>query len=107
MRNGTTSVINLRQEEAQKRYDRDILQWLVSGEVELRGGLCGDFVAQTTRLPFLWYVNYMNSSGDSMLETLEVGRLPDHSEGSEADLQTSVQRLEDFLHSYPKEVESG
>jgi hydrogenase-1 operon protein HyaF len=55
-------------------------------------------IATTVR--HVWAVQYVNAMGNTILDTLEIGRVPDAVVAASQDLEDSARRLDEILDTY-------
>lgn len=58
----------------------------------------GDCRISRTRLPHVWWVQYFNSTGQLILNTLEICLIPQVVNAATEDLEDSLQRLQELLN---------
>lgn len=58
----------------------------------------GDCRISRTRLPHVWWVQYFNSTGQLILNTLEICLIPQVVKAAKEDLEDSLQRLQELLN---------
>jgi hydrogenase-1 operon protein HyaF len=69
-------------------------------DLELNSGGFGDCRIMATRYRHVWAVQYVNAMGHTILDTVEVGRLPAAARAARQDFEDSLERLEDLREAY-------
>lgn len=69
-------------------------------DLELSSGGFGDCRIMATRYRHVWAVQFVNAMGHTILDTVEVGRLPTAACAAPEDFEDSEQRLADLLETY-------
>jgi hydrogenase-1 operon protein HyaF len=83
------------------------MTWLVEtlgmGPVDALSRSYGMCHIQSTRLPYVWWVQYFNSMNKLILNTIEVTEIPDVMRAAAEDLRDSEERLAALLEPYEDE----
>lgn len=69
-------------------------------DLELNSGGFGDCRIMATRYRHVWAVQFVNAMGHTILDTVEIGRLPTAACAALEDFEDSEQRLADLLETY-------
>lgn len=81
--------------------DHDLLTAVLGrADLELNSGGFGDCRIMATRYRHVWAVQFVNAMGHTILDTIEVGRLPTAACAAPEDFEDSEQRLADLLETY-------
>ncbi len=77
-----------------------LLRVLGRAELALESGGFGQCNVLATTVRHVWAVQYLNAMGHVILDTLEIGRIPDAVLASREDFEDSCRRLERILETY-------
>lgn len=69
-------------------------------DLVLESGGFGNCKIMATTVRHVWAVQYLNAMGTTILDTLEIGRIPDAALAAPQDLEDSAGRLEHMLETY-------
>ena len=77
-----------------------LLHALGRAELVLESGGFGNCRVMATTVRHVWAVQYLNAMGNIILDTMEIGRIPDAVLAAPQDLEDSACRLDDILQAY-------
>lgn len=77
-----------------------LLDVLGRAELELESGGFGNCRIMATTVRHVWAVQYVNALGNTILDTLEIGRIPDAALAVVEDLEDTARRLDRILDTY-------
>lgn len=77
-----------------------LIDVLGRAELLLNSGGFGNCRIMATTVRHVWAVQYVNAMDKTILDTIEVGRIPDAAVAASQDLEDSAQRLEEILDTY-------
>ncbi len=77
-----------------------LIDVLGRAELVLDSGGFGNCRIMATHVRDVWAVQYVNAMGNTILDTIEVGRIPEAAVAASQDLQDSARRLDDILDTY-------
>ncbi len=77
-----------------------LIDVLGRAELVLESGGFGNCRIMATTVRHVWAVQYLNAMGNTILDTLEIGRIPDAVLASREDFEDSCRRLERILETY-------
>ena len=66
----------------------------------LESGGFGNCKLMATTVRHVWAVQYLNAMGNTILDTLEIGRIPDAALAAPEDFEDSARRLDQILETY-------
>lgn len=69
-------------------------------DLELNSGGFGDCRIMATRYRNVWAVQFVNAMGHTILDTVEIGRLPPAARAASQDFEDSAERLAELLETY-------
>lgn len=69
-------------------------------DLALESGGFGNCRVMATTVRHVWAVQYVNAMGNTILDTVEVGRIPDAVVAASQDLEDSALRLDEILDTY-------
>lgn len=77
-----------------------LLNVLGRADLVLESGGFGNCKVMATTVRHVWAVQYLNAMGKTILDTIEVGRIPDAAVAAIQDLEDSARRLDEILDTY-------
>ncbi len=77
-----------------------LLDVLGRADLVLESGGFGQCKIMATTVRHVWAVQYLNAMGNTILDTLEIGRIPDAAVAANEDFEDSARRLEQMLETY-------
>ena len=77
-----------------------LIDVLGRAELVLESGGFGHCRVMATRVRDVWAVQYVNAMGNTILDTIEIGRIPEAAVAASQDLQDSARRLDEILDTY-------
>jgi len=77
-----------------------LLDVLGRADLVLESGGFGNCKVMATTVRHVWAVQYLNAMGKTILDTIEVGRIPDAAVAAPQDLEDSASRLDEILDTY-------
>ena len=77
-----------------------LIDVLGRAELVLDSGGFGNCRIMATHVRYVWAVQYVNAMGNTILDTIEVGRIPEAAVAASQDLQDSARRLDEILDTY-------
>ena len=81
--------------------DQDLLlEVLGRAKLSLESGGFGLCRVLATRVRHVWAVQFVNAMGHTILDTVEIGRVPDAAVAAAQDFEDSLGRLDDLLDTY-------
>jgi hydrogenase-1 operon protein HyaF len=81
--------------------DHDLLTGVLGrADLELKSGGFGDCRIMATRYRHVWAVQFVNAMENTILDTIEIGRLPAAARAGQEDFEDSAERLADLLETY-------
>lgn len=69
-------------------------------DLVLNSGGYGNCRVMATRVRHVWAVQYVNGMGHTILDTIEIGRVPDAAVAAREDFEDSAERLDEILEAY-------
>ncbi len=69
-------------------------------DLALESGGFGQCRVMATTVRHVWAVQYVNAMGHTILDTLEIGRIPDAAVAAREDFEDSSERLDEILETY-------
>ena len=69
-------------------------------DLVLESGGFGQCKVLATTVRHVWAVQYENAMGNTILDTLEIGRIPDAALAAQEDFEDSSRRLDQILETY-------
>ncbi|MEM1435529.1 MAG: hydrogenase expression/formation protein [Pseudomonadota bacterium] len=80
--------------------ERMLLDVLGRAALSLRSGGFGDCRVMATRYRHVWAVQFVNAMGNPVLDTLEIGAVPQSICAQQTDFEDALERLDDLLEAY-------
>jgi hydrogenase-1 operon protein HyaF len=77
-----------------------LLDVLGRADLVLESGGFGQCRIMATTVRRVWAVQYQNAMGNTILDTLEIGRIPDAALAAQEDFEDSARRLDQILETY-------
>jgi hydrogenase-1 operon protein HyaF len=77
-----------------------LIDVLGRAELVLESGGFGNCRIMATTVRHVWAVQYLNAMGNTSLDTLEIGRIPDAALAAPEDFEDSAHRLDQILETY-------
>ena len=77
-----------------------LIDVLGRADLVLESGGFGNCKIMATTVRHVWAVQYLNAMGNTILDTLEIGRIPDAALAAPEDLEDSARRLDQMLETY-------
>ena len=77
-----------------------LLDVLGRADLALESGGFGQCRVMATTVRHVWAVQYLNAMGNTILDTLEIGRIPDAALAAAEDFEDSARRLDQMLETY-------
>jgi hydrogenase-1 operon protein HyaF len=77
-----------------------LIDTLGRAELVLDSGGYGNCRVMATRVRHVWAVQYINGLGHTILDTIEIGGVPDAAVAAREDFEDSAARLDDILAVY-------
>jgi hydrogenase-1 operon protein HyaF len=77
-----------------------LLNALGRADLVLESGGFGQCKVMATTVRHVWAVQYLNAMGNTILDTLEIGRIPDAALAASEDFEDSARRLDQILETY-------
>jgi hydrogenase-1 operon protein HyaF len=77
-----------------------LIDVLGRADLLLESGGFGHCKLMATTVRHVWAVQYLNAMGNTILDTLEIGRIPDAALAAPEDLEDSARRLDRILETY-------
>jgi hydrogenase-1 operon protein HyaF len=77
-----------------------LIDVLGRADLALDSGGFGNCRVMATTVRHVWAVQYVNAMGNTILDTIEVGQIPDAIVAASQDLEDSAQRLDEILDTY-------
>ena len=77
-----------------------LLDVLGRADLELESGGFGNCRVMATTVRHVWAVQFVNAMGNTILDTLEIGRIPDAVLAAPEDFEDSSRRLDQILDAY-------
>jgi hydrogenase-1 operon protein HyaF len=77
-----------------------LIDVLGRADLALESGGFGHCRVIATTVRHVWAVQYVNAMGNTILDTLEIGRVPDAVVAASQDLEDSARRLDEILDTY-------
>jgi hydrogenase-1 operon protein HyaF len=74
-----------------------LIDVLGRAELVLESGGFGNCRVMATTVRHVWAVQYVNAMGHTILDTIEVGRIPDAAVAANQDIEDSAQRFDEIL----------
>ena len=94
---GSEEIINLTLLPMTSEDTQFLVEWLGLAGISILARGYGDCQISRTLLPNVWWVQYFNSTGQLILNTLEITALPSVVMAAPEDLEDSLIRLEEVL----------
>ena len=69
-------------------------------DLVLNSGGYGNCRVMATRVRHVWAVQYVNGMGHTILDTIEIGHVPDAAVAAREDFEDSAERLDEILEAY-------
>jgi hydrogenase-1 operon protein HyaF len=77
-----------------------LIDVLGRAELVLDSGGFGNCRVMATTVRHVWAVQYVNGMGKTIMDTIEIGRIPDAALAARQDLEDSAERLAEILETY-------
>ena len=77
-----------------------LIDVLGRADLVLNSGGYGNCRVMATRVRHVWAVQYVNGMGHTILDTIEIGRVPDAAVAAREDFEDSAERLDEILEAY-------
>ncbi len=77
-----------------------LIEVLGRADLVLNSGGYGNCRVMATRVRHVWAVQYVNGMGHTILDTIEIGGIPDAALAAREDFQDSAERLDEILEAY-------
>jgi hydrogenase-1 operon protein HyaF len=77
-----------------------LIDVLGRAELVLDSGGFGNCRVMATTVRHVWVVQYVNGMGKTIMDTIEIGRIPDAALAAREDLEDSAERLGEILETY-------
>lgn len=77
-----------------------LIDVLGRADLVLNSGGYGNCRVMATRVRHVWAVQYVNGMGHTILDTVEIGRVPDAAVAAREDFEDSAERLDEILEAY-------
>jgi len=77
-----------------------LIDVLGRAQLVLDSGGFGNCRVMATTLRHVWAVQYVNGMGKTIMDTIEIGRIPDAALAARQDLEDSAERLAEILETY-------
>ena len=77
-----------------------LIDVLGRAELVLESGGFGNCKVMATTVRHVWAVQYVNAMGNTILDTIEVGRIPDAALAASEDIEDSAERFDAILDTY-------
>lgn len=77
-----------------------LIDVLGRADLVLNSGGYGNCHVMATRVRHVWAVQYVNGMGHTILDTIEIGRVPDAAVAAREDFEDSAERLDEILEAY-------
>ena len=77
-----------------------LITTLGRAELVLDSGGFGNCRVMATTVRHVWAVQYVNAMGNTILDTIEIGRIPDAAVAARQDFEDSAERLDEILEAY-------
>ncbi len=77
-----------------------LIDVLGRAELVLESGGFGNCKVMATTVRHVWAVQYVNAMGNTILDTIEVGRIPDAALAAREDIEDSAERFDEILDTY-------
>ncbi len=97
---GQNSVINFTLLPMSEADHDMLLSVLGRAALTLESGGFGNCRVMATRIRHVWAVQYLNALGHIILDTMEVGDVPDAVRAAKEDFEDSAERLQEILETY-------
>jgi hydrogenase-1 operon protein HyaF len=97
---GSNRVLNFTLLPMSPEDQQLLLDVLGRADLVLESGGFGNCKVMATTVRHVWAVQYLNAMGKTILDTIEVGRIPDAAVAAPQDLEDSARRLDEILDTY-------
>lgn len=97
---GQNNVINFTLLPMSEADHDMLLSVLGRAALTLESGGFGNCRVMATRIRHVWAVQYLNALGHIILDTMEVGDVPDAVRAAKEDFEDSAERLQEILETY-------
>lgn len=77
-----------------------LIEVLGRADLVLESGGYGNCRVMATRVRHVWAVQYVNGMGHTILDTIEIGDIPEAAVAAREDFEDSAERLEEILEAY-------